>query len=81
MYGEWGHAVNDDYHKALAACNGVLVNKLGRNQGVGSLSLFTGSQHRAYTYASEELVRYWDEHPRITQAQFERHWAQGRGLL
>ena len=81
MSSEYDAAVEADYGQALNHCSGVLLNSLGLAKDVESQSLFTGTEQRAYLYASDELVRYWDENPRVSKAVFERSWAQGRGLL
>ena len=72
-----GH-VDSEYDKALEACSGVLVNKEGRVQHVDGYNLFTGSKQRAYRYASEELLEYWRDNPRLTLEDFEMLWLSGQ---
>lgn len=62
------------YAAADKACRGILLNKRGRARGISAESLFLGPSSRAHAYASEELLEFWHEHPRITFAQFERQW-------
>jgi hypothetical protein len=47
---------------------GSLLNPRGRAVGTSERSLFTGSEDRAMRYASQELLNYWQEHPRPTAA-------------
>lgn len=72
-----GH-VDAEYDKALEFCAGVLVNKAGRAQHTDGYTLFTGSAHKAYKYASEELLEYWGKHPRLSLEDFELMWLSGQ---
>lgn len=63
--------VYDQVLAAEEALNGVLLSRRARAQGVDPLSLFTGPSHVAYARASEELKRWWQDHPRTTLAEFE----------
>lgn len=63
--------VYDQVLAAEEALNGVLLSRRARAQGVDPLSLFTGPSHVAYARASEELKRWWQDHPRTTVAEFE----------
>lgn len=65
------------YLDALDGTAFVLVNQLGRVDGVDGLSLFTGSKARAYKYASEELIDWWESHPRLSLEDYEAQWVQG----
>lgn len=62
------------YDAAEEGCRGALLNDRGRRKGIDSMSLFLGPAVRAYAYASEELVEWWQSHPRVTFAEFERQW-------
>ncbi|WP_295837422.1 hypothetical protein [uncultured Microbacterium sp.] len=66
------------YTRAEVATNGALLNERGRRRGVDAVSLFMGPAVRAYAYASPELVEHWEEHPRVTYAEFERQWVAGQ---
>lgn len=66
------------YTHAEIATNGALLNDRGRRRGVDAVSLFMGPAVRAYAYASPELVEHWEQHRRVTYAEFERQWAVGR---
>jgi hypothetical protein len=57
-----------------------LVNKAGRAIGVDGDDLFTGPGGYAAKYASEELMEWWQKHPRLTLARYEIQWLKGRGL-
>jgi hypothetical protein len=60
--------------EAENATKGVMLNRRGREAGVNERTLFTGPESRARKYASEELLNWWEYHPRPTEAYFE-----GRG--
>ncbi|MDR6691501.1 hypothetical protein J2X55_002424 [Microbacterium sp. 1154] len=66
------------YTRAEVATNGALLNERGRRAQVDAVSLFMGPAVRAYAYASPELVEHWEEHPRVTYAEFERQWVAGQ---
>lgn len=57
--------------EAEAATEGNMLNRRGREAKVSDRSLFTGPESRARMYASEELLNYWQDHPRPTEAYFE----------
>ncbi len=63
--------IENEYVRAEAATNGYMLNRRGREAGVEPRTLFTGPENRARKYASEELLEYWEHHPRPTQAMFE----------
>lgn len=75
-----GH-VDAEYDKALEACSGVLVNKAGRADHVDGYSLFVGPFRRAKRFASEELLEYWETHPRLSLEDFELQWLSGQYQL
>jgi hypothetical protein len=58
---------------AEKATNGYMLNAKGQARGISERSLFTGSEDRAIRYASEELRRYWEEHPRPTAASMSQN--------
>jgi hypothetical protein len=55
---------------AEEATNGYLLSAKAKAAGVDPLSLFTGPSHVAYARASEELKRWWADHPRTTLAEY-----------
>ncbi|MEU6649505.1 hypothetical protein ABZ904_08660 [Streptomyces sp. NPDC046900] len=62
------------WHQMLAAdeaVNGYLLNRRARAAGVDVMSLFTGPSHVAFARASEDLKRWWQDHPRTTLAEYE----------
>ena len=71
---DYGIYLEGVYSQAHEVTNGVLLNARGKRKGVDAFSLFSGSDIRAYAYASEELVEWWLNHPRITFAMYERQW-------
>lgn len=56
--------------EAEDACRGYLLTKAGQAAGVDPVSLFSGPEARARKYASEELKRWWENHPRMTYAEY-----------
>lgn len=64
------------YRQWLQAENGiqgsVMLNKAGRKAGISERSLFSGPQSRVNKYASEELKEWFDAHPRMTRAEWDR---------
>ncbi|MGW1162739.1 phage minor capsid protein [Streptomyces sp. NPDC002519] len=53
------------------ATNGYMLTKAAQAAGIDPISLFSGPAHVAYARASEELKRWWEDHPRITLAEYE----------
>jgi minor capsid protein 2 len=58
------------YLEAEDELRGVLLNRRAEAAGVDPQSLFTGPAHIAYARASEELIRWWQNHPRTTLAEY-----------
>lgn len=65
------------YTRSLEETGGVLVNAAGRQKKINGLDLFTGPSARAYKYASEELIEWWQVHPRLSLEQYEAQWVEG----
>jgi hypothetical protein len=57
-------AIEHAFLDAESATRGNMLNKKGRALGISERSLLTGSEDRARRYASEELLNYWQSHPR-----------------
>jgi hypothetical protein len=57
--------------EAEAGTKGNMLNRRGREAGINERTLFTGTEARARKYASEELLEWWEHHPRPTEAYFE----------
>lgn len=49
---------------------GYMVSREGMNAGIDGRSLFTGSEARAYRWASDELKEWWETHPRPNFADY-----------
>ncbi|MGC9541595.1 phage minor capsid protein [Streptomyces sp. UG1] len=58
------------YLAAEDATNGYLLNRKARAAGVDPATLFSGPAHIAYARASEDLKRWWQDHPRLTLAEY-----------
>lgn len=52
---------------------GHLLNPEARAKGIDPLSLFSGPAARARGWASEDLRRWWADHPRVTFGEFVEH--------
>ena len=61
---EYAEHVDRERWAAEDWTRGTLLNAAGRAAGIDPKSLFTGTETRAYKYASDELKYYWQEHPR-----------------
>lgn len=70
--------VDYEYLAAEEDCAGVLVNKEGQALRIDGFDLFRGTRLRAMKYASEELLQWWADNPRLNMEQFENQWVQGR---
>ncbi|MFI1182605.1 phage minor capsid protein [Streptomyces sp. NPDC020799] len=62
VYAQWAEAENE--------LRGVLLSREAEAAGVDPVSLFSGPSHVAYSRASEELKRWWADHPRTTLAEY-----------
>jgi len=58
--------IDEEWVKAEKVCH-RLVNDLGEAEGVHPRDLWRWTMNRARKYATEELLRYWTEHPRLTK--------------
>lgn len=67
LYRDWVHI---QWLQAEGDTRGVLVNKVGEKADISPISLFSGPTSRAKKYASEELRRWWNDHPRMTLIEF-----------
>jgi hypothetical protein len=63
--------VTRQYLDAESATNGYLLNKAGTAKGIDPETLFSGDPARAFRYASEELMRWWGDNPRLTYAEYK----------
>lgn len=72
-YREWVHV---SYVEAEAATNGHMLSPAGKAAAVdpdrklSAVDLFSGPRAAARKYASEELKRWWEQHPRQTYTEF-----------
>lgn len=67
---EWLDYAHAQWLAAEQACRGHLLSKAGHTAGINPRDLWTGTTARAARYASEELLDFWDRHPRITRTQY-----------
>ncbi len=70
LFDEW---LEMTFISAERYTRGVMVNAEGRQRGIDGRSLLSGRQDIARKYASDELKRWWDDHPRMTFTQFRAH--------
>ncbi|MFI7608904.1 hypothetical protein ACIBTV_27840 [Micromonospora sp. NPDC049366] len=68
--------VERQYRDAEAATSGYLL-KRGSEGKMDARRLFSGSWSVAKAHASEELMRWWGEHPRLTYAAFKAQYVGG----
>lgn len=78
---EYKDEVYRQWLQAEAETNGYMLNKAGRAADVDERSLFTGPESRVAKYASQELLDYFDKHPRPTRASWFGSAASRRAHL
>ncbi|MCX4468958.1 phage portal protein [Micromonospora sp. NBC_01655] len=61
------------YLDAELVTRGNLLSKAGRAKKIDPAALFSGPMHVARKYASEELLRYWAQNPRMTFTEFQQN--------
>ena len=59
------------YMDAEDATAGNLLNKTAQAKNIDPESLFSGDPERAYLFASEELMRWWGDNPRLTYTDYK----------
>jgi len=74
QYAEW---VAMQAKEAEAATAGHMLTKKAETRGVDVVKLFSGPWSTARANASEELLRWWAEHPRMTYAEWKAMLAGG----
>ena len=67
------------FFRAHTELRGELLNAEGRAARIEPASLFMGPSSRVERYASEELKGWFAQHGRLTVAEFETQWWNGRG--
>jgi hypothetical protein len=67
-YDEWVHL---EYLDAEAATRGHMLTAEGVAAGIDPRTLWSGNLATARRYASEDLLRWWSEHPRKNLTQFK----------
>jgi hypothetical protein len=67
---ERAEAVEREWRAAERETKGNMLNRRGREAGINERTLFTGPESRVRKYASEELLNYFEDHPRPTEAHF-----------
>jgi hypothetical protein len=67
---QWMSWAEAQFAAAEAECRGYLLNKAGQAEGMTPWTLWTGPAARATRYASEELLEFWDTHPRLTVSEY-----------
>jgi hypothetical protein len=65
------------FMEADEATNGYLLSKRGKAENRDPESLFSGPLSQARPYASEELLRFWADNPRMTFAEFKANATGG----
>lgn len=67
---EYRDYLETEWVAAEAATNGQMVNRRGRARDIDPRSLWTANERTRKAYASEELRRYWDNHPIVGADEF-----------
>lgn len=70
---EYQRYVSAQYLRALDECKTAMLNDRGRAAGIDEYDLFSGPEHVAHAYASEELHSWWRRNGRLTSAAFRYH--------
>lgn len=74
-YDEWVHL---QWTKAEQETNGYLLSKAGNAAGIDDRSLFSGPMtNTVRRRASEELLRWWADNPRLTYTEFKAQMTGG----
>lgn len=60
--------IEREWRAAEAATRRNMLNRRGREVGVSDRSLFTGPESRVRKYGSEELLNWFEDNPRLTEA-------------
>lgn len=74
----WREMAHAQYLAAESETAGNLLNARGRAAGIDAWSLWQGPMWQAERHASWELLRYWEQHPRITISEYRRQAAAAR---
>lgn len=76
---EWHDFAYAQYLAADSECRGELLSKAGEKAGIIPWpALWHGPMTQARKYASDELLEFWDDHPRMTVSQYAWHAARPR---
>lgn len=70
---EYQRYVSAQYLRALDECKTAVLNSRGRAAGINEYDLFSGPEHTARAYASEELQAWWRRNGRLTASAFRYH--------
>jgi hypothetical protein len=68
---EWLLIAEAQHNAAEAATNGYMLSAAGREAGISTFDLWTGSDAQAAKFASEELLEHWESNPRLTVSAFQ----------
>lgn len=69
--------VYSHYLKAEEETRGAMLNERGRAAGIDTFALFTHNSTFLKAYASEELIEWMNENPRLSFADYERQMVEG----
>ena len=76
--GQWFDGARANYLAAETYCRGYMLSREGQAAGVTEWSLWSGPAKRAERYASEELLNFWLEHPRMTVTEYGAELSRDR---
>ncbi len=75
----WMDAAHEQYLAAERECRGQMLSHAGIAAGIrDEFRLWSGPAWFAERYASWELLRYWESHPRLTLTEYRRQEKAGR---
>lgn len=72
---EWEAAAHAQYLAALEATNGYMLSPKAP-AGTHEFKLWSGPESRAMAWASEELLDFWYDNPRLTLTEYRRQMAE-----
>lgn len=71
IHSMWVDEIERKYVEAENFTRGHLLSKRGKEVGVDAKTLLYGNERRAYLYASDELIDYFETHGRLPYQHFE----------
>lgn len=67
---EYRTYLESEWSRAERQTRGYMLNRAGERAGIDPRSLWTAKESTVKKYASEELRRWFEQHPRVTRDEF-----------